>query len=108
VPEQQQHNESSAYAAELYGLSKVFKPPRRPLQAVLATVCKCRQQQTSASSSSSSDSSSSSRSGFAAVAGSWFGIPEGQLLCLLGPNGAGKTTTINCLTGDQAALLQVM
>jgi hypothetical protein len=94
--QQQQQHGSPAYAAELYGLSKVFKPPRRPLKAAIGSRF-CRK----GAEGSPSSSSSSSR-GFAAVAGSWFGIPEGQLLCLLGPNGAGKTTTINCLTGEAA------
>jgi len=66
--------DSTQYAAELYGLRKVFPGTRT------GRLCK-------------------KNPDFWAVKGSWFGIEQGQLFCLLGPNGAGKTTTINCLTG---------
>jgi len=37
-------------------------------------------------------------SGFTAVKGVTFGVPQGQIFGLLGPNGAGKSTTFNILT----------
>ena len=67
-----------AYAAELYGLQKVFPAPR--------SCCRAKGED------------------FWAIKGTWLGIDEGQLFCLLGPNGAGKTTTINCLTGRTGVL----
>ncbi|KAI8472689.1 MAG: hypothetical protein J3K34DRAFT_204610 [Monoraphidium minutum] len=71
--------DAARFAAELYGLSKVFPGGRSNVCGVLP--CGRRNPD------------------FWAIKGSWFGIEKGQLFCLLGPNGAGKTTTINCLTG---------
>ncbi|GBF88378.1 ABC transporter A family member protein [Raphidocelis subcapitata] len=67
------------YAAELYGLRKLF----RGGCARCCRGCACAR----------------ARGDFWAIKGTWLGIERGQLFCLLGPNGAGKTTTINCLTG---------
>uniref|UniRef100_A0A383W084 ABC transporter domain-containing protein n=1 Tax=Tetradesmus obliquus TaxID=3088 RepID=A0A383W084_TETOB len=82
-----------AYAAELYGLRKVFKAPSVTFAAAGASLNACVRCQ------GPEGRRAVPLRDFWAVAGSWLGIPEGQLFCLLGPNGAGKTTTINCLTG---------
>ena len=83
-----------AYAAELYGLRKVFKAPSVSFAAAGASLNACVRCQ------GPEGRRNVPLRDFWAVAGSWLGIPEGQLFCLLGPNGAGKTTTINCLTGE--------
>lgn len=106
------------YAAELYGLRKVFRGGRTPISCRPAFMCKpCTQPQaddngddgivgvvTAAGGSSSEGSrwytGGRRREDFWAIRGTWLGIERGQLFCLLGPNGAGKTTTINCLTGE--------
>ncbi|KAF6264706.1 hypothetical protein COO60DRAFT_16234 [Scenedesmus sp. NREL 46B-D3] len=81
-----------AYAAELYGLRKVFRAPAISLAAAGASLNACVRCQ-------GRGERRAPLRDFWAVRGSWLGIEEGQLFCLLGPNGAGKTTTINCLTG---------
>lgn len=81
-----------AYAAELYGLRKVFRARRRPALPASAAVARCRGKPPPPPASD-----------YWAIRGTWLGIEEGQLLCLLGPNGAGKTTTIHCLTGAHSA-----
>jgi hypothetical protein len=113
---------SQRYAAELFGLRKVFKGGRTPLACRPTFMCKpCMSPQADddagadqlitavTANRSSSDGGGNSRrwySGrrrqedFWAMRGTWLGIERGQLFCLLGPNGAGKTTTINCLTGQ--------
>jgi len=110
---------ASRYAAELYGLRKVFKGGRTPLSCRPTFMCKpCMSPQadegedgllglvTATGSNGGSSGGSRWYSGgrrredFWAIRGTWLGIERGQLFCLLGPNGAGKTTTINCLTGQ--------
>lgn len=112
---------SQRYAAELFGLRKVFKGGRTPLACRPTFMCKpCMSPQADddagndqlitavTANRSSSDGGGNSRrwyngrkrqEDFWAMRGTWLGIERGQLFCLLGPNGAGKTTTINCLTG---------
>jgi ABC-type multidrug transport system ATPase subunit len=82
-----------SYAAELYGLRKVFRAPSISIAAAGASLnarVRCQ----------GPDERRAPLRDFWAIRGSWLGIEEGQLFCLLGPNGAGKTTTINCLTGE--------
>lgn len=79
----------SAYAAELYGLRKVFRAPAVSIAAAGASLNACVRGQ----------APRAPLADFWAIRGTWLGIEQGQLFCLLGPNGAGKTTTINCLTG---------
>jgi hypothetical protein len=84
-----------AYAAELYGLRKVFKAPAVSFAAAAgASLNACVRCQ-------GPGERPAPLRDFWAIRGSWLGIEEGQLFCLLGPNGAGKTTTINCLTGER-------
>jgi ABC-type multidrug transport system fused ATPase/permease subunit len=83
-----------AYAAELYGLRKVFKAPAVSFAAAGASLNACVRCQ-------GSGERPAPLRDFWAIRGSWLGIEAGQLFCLLGPNGAGKTTTINCLTGGR-------
>lgn len=114
---------STQYAAELYGLRKVFKGGRTPLRCRPTFMCGCSSSSTAAGGDDTADGqdglldtvtaggrsgSSSGRSwlsggrrrdDFWAIRGTWLGIERGQLFCLLGPNGAGKTTTIHTLTG---------
>lgn len=116
---------NTQYAAELYGLRKVFKGGRTPLRCRPTFMCGCSSSTAAAGEDDAADgpegllgavtagggrsgSSSSGRSwlsggrrrdDFWAIRGTWLGIERGQLFCLLGPNGAGKTTTIHTLTG---------
>lgn len=109
---------STQYAAELYGLRKVFKGGRTPLRCRPTFMCGCSSS-TAAGEDDAADGqdglldavTAGGRSGrswlsggrrrddFWAIRGTWLGIERGQLFCLLGPNGAGKTTTIHTLTG---------
>jgi hypothetical protein len=81
------------YAAELYGLRKVFRAPAISIAAAGRSLNACVRCQ-------GPEERRAPLRDFWAIRGSWLGIEEGQLFCLLGPNGAGKTTTINCLTGE--------
>jgi hypothetical protein len=124
VPGSSSSNSGGQYAAELYGMSKVFKGGPTPLSCRPAFMCKpCmtahahedadEDRLLQAVTAGANSSSSSSRRGrgssgghqkrddFWALRGTWLGIERGRLFCLLGPNGAGKTTTINCLTGGE-------
>jgi hypothetical protein len=86
------------YAAELYGLRKVFRAPAISIAAAGRSLNACVRCQ-------GPQERRAPLRDFWAIRGSWLGIEEGQLFCLLGPNGAGKTTTINCLTGGSRGLV---
>jgi ABC-type glutathione transport system ATPase component len=92
---------ATPFAVEVYGLSKVFKGGSNRGACLPAAQKIVHDGRVAAATSRSptAQASGGKAGDFCAIAGSWFGIEEGQLFCLLGPNGAGKTTTINCLTG---------
>lgn len=91
---------ATPFAIEVYGLSKVFKGSWAGQHGCVPAGRITNNSAAASTRSTAAQPSGRNAGDFWAIAGSWFGIEEGQLFCLLGPNGAGKTTTINCLTGD--------